>query len=85
MTTKQVPVTNAGGQPVKESQALVWGNNAAWLCITCGRLQGNRTADGECNVTCACGTRYELLRAPNKNGKLNLGPATGVRVTQGAR
>ena len=79
MKTNQVNVGDSKGTPVTGSQALVWGNNAAWLCIKCKRLLGNRTADGECEVDCSCGVRYEILRAPNKNGSLNLGPATGVR------
>lgn len=79
MKTTSLPVSDMAGQPIEGSQALVWGNNAAWLCTECGRLLGNRTADGECEVRCPCGAGYEILRAPNKNGNLNLGPATGVR------
>jgi len=79
METKPISVEDASGQPVEGSRALLWGNNAAWLCIECNRLLGNRTGDGECNVECACGLRYEILRSPNRYGTLNLGPATGVR------
>lgn len=82
MKTTSLLVSNADGQPVEGSQALMWGNNAAWLCTQCGQLLGNRTADGECNVSCACGAGYEILRVPNQNGNLNLGPATGVRRTR---
>lgn len=79
MKTKQVVVEDVQGRPVAGSQALVWGNNAAWLCVKCGALLGNRTADDEYQVDCPCGLRYEIVRGPNKNGRLNLGPATGVR------
>ncbi len=79
MEAKPLSVEVSTGQPVEGSRALVWGNNAAWLCIGCNRLLGNRTGDGECNVACVCGLRYEILRAPNRSGSLNLGPATGVR------
>ena len=61
-----------------EGKGLLWGNNAAWIC-KCGELLGNRTADGEHTVHCECGRDYEIERAPNKNGKLNLGAATGIK------
>jgi hypothetical protein len=81
MITRPVSVQNQVGQPIPNSRALIWGNNAAWLCVNdkCNRLLGNRTAEGEHLVNCPCGIRYEILRAANRNGSLHLGPATGVR------
>jgi hypothetical protein len=80
--TTQVEISDAKGNALEGSRALLWGNNAAWLCHKCDRLLGNRTSDSEFRVECSCGTRYEITRAPNKNGKLNLGAATGVRLRE---
>jgi hypothetical protein len=79
MQTKPMSLEDSSGAPIADTQALLWGNNAAWVCVNCQRLLGNRTGDEECEVECHCGVRYEILRAPNRNGSLNLGPATGVR------
>lgn len=80
MDTMPVPVQDFEGQPIQGSRALIWGNNAAWLCVECHQLLGNRTGDTEFQVDCPCGVHYEILRAPNnKSGRLHLGPATGVR------
>jgi hypothetical protein len=82
MQTTRSQVRDAAGATIPGSRALLWGNNASWLCVKaeCGALLGNRTADGEHLVTCdGCGARYEILRTHKKNGTLNLGPAVGVR------
>ena len=81
MKTTKVQITTPNGSPILNSVAIVWGNNAAWLCTTkaCSTMHGGRTADGETEVQCECSVRYEILRAPNKNGRLNLGPAVGIR------
>ncbi len=81
MKTRRIQVEDELGAPIPDSQALVWGSNAAWDCVEtgCGTLLGNRTGDGEYVVTCdICGARYEILRARNKKGRLNLGRAIGV-------
>lgn len=83
MDTMPVLIQDSIGQPIANSKGLIWGNNAAWLCVECDRLLGNRTAEGEHLVNClSCGTRYEILRAPNRNGRLHLGRATGIRRLQ---
>lgn len=79
MQTTQVLIQDASGQPIQGSRALIWGNNASWLCVECGRLLGNRTGDTEFQVACACGIQYEILLAPNKSGSLDQGPSIGVR------
>jgi hypothetical protein len=82
MRTYPVLVQDATGQPIPNSRALIWGNNAAWLCVgvECDQLLGNRTADGEHLVNCSCGVHYEILRAPNnRSGRLHMGRAIGVR------
>ena len=78
MDTLQVEIKLKDGTPIQGSRALIWGNNASWLCPSCDRLLGNRTGDTEFKVVCSCGTRYEIMRSKNKSGTLNLGPATGV-------
>lgn len=78
METVQVEIIGIDGSPLRGSRALIWGNNAAWLCTNCDRLLGNRTGDTEYRVACACGAGYEITRSPNKSGDLNLGAATGV-------
>jgi len=77
--TTKIVIRGKDGQPVSGSRALIWGNNAAWLCPTCDNLLGNRTGDTEVLVPCSCGARYEIMRSKNKSGTLHLGPATGVR------
>jgi len=77
--TTRLPIEDAAGQPIPGSRALVWGNNAAWVCLGCGELVGNRTGDTEFQVACPCGAGYEIRRGPNANGSLNQGPALGVR------
>jgi hypothetical protein len=79
MQTTRLPIVDAAGQNVLGSRALVWGNNASWVCLGCNELVGNRTGDTEFQVTCDCGLVYEILRGQNTNGNLNLGPAIGVR------
>lgn len=80
MYTTQIPVEDMLGAPLVETKGLIWGNNAAWMCVKCGRLHGNRTGDSEYKVQCRCGVRYEIKRGQNKNGHLDLGPALGVRA-----
>ena len=79
MQTNPVSIKDAAGQSIQGSRALIWGNNASWLCVRCDRLLGNRTGDTEFQVVCPCKIHYEILRDPNKNGTLHLGRATGVR------
>ena len=82
MQTTKMSVLDRSGTAIVGSKAIVWGNNAAWLCVgeDCGELLGNRTGDSEYVVTCPrCRTRYEIGRSPNKSGDLHLGAATGVR------
>jgi hypothetical protein len=79
MDTDRVKIQDASGHPIVGSRALIWGNNAAWVCLQCGELVGNRTGDTEYLVACTCKARYEILRGLNKNGDLHLGPATGVQ------
>jgi hypothetical protein len=78
METTQIEIKGKDGRAIQGSRALIWGNNAAWLCPNCDHLLGNRTGDTEFRVACACGARYEIQRSRNKSGKFNLGPATGV-------
>jgi hypothetical protein len=79
MQTTQVLIGDSTGQPIPGSRALIWGNNAAWLCIKCDQLLGNRTGDTEYQVTCPCSVQYEIQRTQNRSGDLNQGQATGVR------
>ncbi len=79
METKPSVVLDASETGIPDSKALLWGNNAAWICVGCGELLGNRTGDADYAVECGCGLRYEIQRAPNRNGSLNLGRAVGVR------
>jgi len=79
MKTTKVHITNYDGIPIDESKALVWGNNAAWVC-SCGELLANRTGDSECKVICSkCGKKYEIERAKNKSGRYHLGAAQGIK------
>lgn len=82
MKTKKIFIAGPDGHPISSSKALIWGNNAAWLCTDCGELLGNRTGENEYRVECTnepCPGTYEIVRKPNKSGKMHLGPATGVR------
>lgn len=78
METVQVEIKLKDGAAIHGSRALIWGNNASWLCSGCDRLLGNRTGDTEYKVTCSCGARYEIERSENSKGNLHQGPATGV-------
>jgi hypothetical protein len=79
MQTTPVSIQDTAGRAIQGSRALIWGNNAAWLCVECDKLLGNRTGDTEYLVDCSCGAHYEILRAPNRSGNLDQGQATGVR------
>ena len=65
----------------KETQCLLWGNNAAWIC-QCGELLGERTAQDEHIdkqiVKCHCGKQYEITRGKNKKRNYNQGKALKV-------
>ncbi len=78
METTPTAVVDASGASIPDSKALLWGNNAAWICVGCGDLLGNRTGDTDYQVGCRCGLAYEIQRGPNRSGDLNLGPAVGV-------
>ncbi len=79
MKPEEALITDINGNPDPASKALLWGNNAAWLCTECRELLGNRTGDTEYQVECKCTAKYEILRSENKHGRLHLGPAKGVR------
>ncbi len=79
MDTTPTQIEDAAGQLIPNTRALLWGNNASWLCPDCGALLGNRTGDTEYQVACPCGVQFEIRRGPNKSGQLHLGPARAVR------
>ena len=79
MKTHQTFIVDRKGNSINTSKALLWGNNAAWLCTECDELLGNRTGDTEYLVECQCGAKYEIMRGENKNGNLHLGPAKGIK------
>ena len=79
MDTTRVQIQDASNVIILGSKALLWGNNAAWICTECMQLCGNRTGDSEHVVEC-CKQKYEIMRAPNKSGNLHMGAATGVRI-----
>jgi len=79
MKTIKVHIADYEGTPIDASKALVWGNNAAWVC-PCGELLANRTGDSEYQVMCSkCGVKYEIERAKSKSGSLHLGAAQGIK------
>ena len=77
MKAKRVNIIGAK----KDSKALLWGNNAAWLCDGCGELVGARTSSNSEKLTirCECGLAYELVADLNSKGTFNKGPAKAVR------
>ena len=78
-------VKGEDGKPIDNFKALLWGNNAAWLCTECGELLGNRTGDYDYRVKCTtenCTAEYEIERSRNRSGSFHMGPATGVRKTR---
>jgi hypothetical protein len=79
MKTTKAWIKNHDGNLLENSVVLLWGNNAAWLCIKCCELLGNRTGDTEYQVQCQCGAKYEIERTQNKSGKLHLGAAIGIQ------
>jgi len=82
MKASKAFITDWKGNPDTTSKALLWGNNAAWLCTECGELLGNRTGDTEYEVECTntqCRAKYEIDRTENRRGRLHLGPAKGIR------
>jgi hypothetical protein len=82
--TTEVDIRDFEGEPIPGSKAIVWGNNAAWICEGegCEELLGGRTANKECVVECPnCCAEYRIERRKNKNKRFNLGPAKGIRMT----
>lgn len=79
MLVHKINVIDLDGRPNICGDGIAWGNNGAWHCLECGRHLGGRTADSCYKVACDCGVEYEIDRSPNKNGKLNLGRAMGIR------
>jgi hypothetical protein len=80
MKTKTTLIKDPQGNPISTSKALLWGNNAAWICTEYGELLGNRTGETEYQVECTkCLAKYEIERMENKAGRLHLGPARGIR------
>ncbi len=80
MLTYPSYILDANLRPIPGSMALVWGNNAAWVCQGCRELIGNRTGDSEYLVTCRCGNEYQIHRGTNVNGTANLAGAIGVQL-----
>jgi hypothetical protein len=78
MQTRRDSVRDVRGDPIPGSTGLLWGNNAAWLCVDCKQLLGNRT-DDDFQLQCDCGTRYEIVRGLNRNGRTFLGRALEIR------
>jgi hypothetical protein len=83
MKTKRVQILNQNGNPISETKVLLWGNNAAWLCVKCSELVGSRTSSSEKSKTieCSCGQTYLLLAKPNRKGLFNRGSAEAVVLT----
>lgn len=73
-------ILDANSRPILTSKALLWGNNAAWICPDCGELVGNRTGDREFLVTCRCGNEFQIHRGRNKNGEHHQAIALGVQL-----
>jgi hypothetical protein len=78
MKTKRVNIIGAG----ENINALLWGNNAAWLCCKCSELVGARTSSNSETQTirCECGQTYELIADLNRKGTFNKGPAKAVKL-----
>ena len=72
---KSVPIVDEGGKNTKHT-ALLFGNNAAWHCVLCDALIGDRGIDKEPTL-CSCGKKYRIIMAPNEQQKL---VAVGVRA-----
>jgi DNA-directed RNA polymerase subunit RPC12/RpoP len=81
MKTEHVQILDHNGNPIPKSKALLWGNNAAWICPSCGELVGARTSSSqkEKKIECRCGKAYLLSASPNKKGVFRLGSAETVR------
>lgn len=85
MRTTNVYIEDLEGEEIPGSTAIIWGNNAAWICEGegCEELLGGRTANKECVVECPrCHAKYMIERRKNKNDRFNLGPAKGIRMTR---
>ena len=81
MKTTPTLIKDQRGNPIGTSKALLWGNNAAWLCTECGELLGNRTGNTDYRVKCTnaqCTAKYEIDRDKNRNGTMNPGAAIGI-------
>jgi hypothetical protein len=78
MKAKRVNIIGAN----KDSKALLWGKNAAWLCHGCGELVRARTSSNseKLTVRCECGLAYELVADSNSKGTFNKGPAKAVSL-----
>jgi hypothetical protein len=78
MKTKRVKIIGAS----KNIKALLWGNNAAWLCESCGELVGARTSSNSKmqTICCECGQTYGLIADLNRKGTFNKGPAKAVKL-----
>ncbi len=75
MNKRRALVEDADGVPMEGHEVLMWGNNAAWHCVACDALLGDRTGNGDREVTCeACAAEYQILR---QGGSLTR--AEGVR------
>ena len=63
------------------SRALLFGNNAAWICLSCGELLGGRTGNTEIHVACfSCKAPYTILRVKSRQGAYHFGASAGVQV-----
>ena len=76
MDKRHAFIEDLDGSPMEADEVVLWGNNAAWLCVQCSTLLGDRTGDGDFEVTCEnCGAEYQILR----EGDQNLARSEGVR------
>ncbi len=73
-------IIGVDGREIEGTKALLWGNNAAWICTKCDQLVGSRTGKREKTVSCDCGRRYILVSAQNQYGEYNQGAAKSVRA-----
>jgi hypothetical protein len=78
MQTRRDSVRDLTGDAIPDTKALLWGNNAAWLCVRCEQLLGNRT-DNDFELQCNCGAEYEIVRGVNRSGQRLLARALEVR------
>lgn len=83
MKTVKALIKDKNGKDIPSSKALLWGNNASWLCTKCGELVGNRTGKIENEVikctTEKCEESYEMKQKANKSGNFYQGAVVSIR------